>query len=1144
MDAGQSYLILGRTSGWNLSGSISDANASFWGAAAGDEAGTAVASGDFDGDGYYDFLIGAPLNDENGPDAGISYVAFGGECVDWDSDGASLCDDCDDQDVELNLLDVDEDGVSSCDGDCDDLDATIHPLAVELCDEADGDCDGIVPADEQDADGDGYLACEECDDSQPEFFPGGVEICDGQDNDCDGELPVWDQDFDGDGASVCEGDCDDADAGMNLGDLDGDGFSSCDGDCDEGDGAVFPGAVEVCDGIDGDCDGDVPEEEMDEDGDGMMPCAGDCDDQNPGVYSGGEEVCDGLDNDCNGVPDDRDVDGDGFVDEECGGEDCDDGSDAVSPGASEVCGDGLDNDCNGLIDEADGPCSGDDDTAADDDSVADDDDESPGESGCKCGLGGTGGRVSLGLFGLGIALLGLRFRRRWNGFLSLMLLSFCCAVLTAGCGTTECDDDDTTGDDDDGTPEPGGQIDSLLELDLGPVYLGETGSATLEIRNTGEQPLVVTDIFVSGSETDTFTIEFDQELEIVADSDIYYPLQVTFDPESAFRYKATLVVISSAFNAPPGAPHQVMLVGQGVQDQDGDGFAWGDGYEGQGADCDDENGAVNPDAQESCDGIDNDCDGGVDDVPDGDGDGVSLCDLYPDCDDTNPYVHPVWVDPDATGGNGTEDLPYGSIDDALGEQNCGFVLLREGRYFEGHRLEVTSAPLEIVSVDGPLAAEIHGSGNHGLFSIHAGPVAFSGLLFQGGHEQGQAGGVEASADISFDLCAFRYNESDADAGAVSVAGGELVIENSNLFMNRGSSGGGIFHDGSATGSGAEIRSCSFVANTGDFGAGAFLTGGEATVESSQFLLNEARYGGGAWIENATLASITASQFHGNATPAEDDSGGAGLVVADTLNLLVEGSLFSGNTSQLGGGALVYRTTGAFEGTSFQANQANFLGGALYLEGAYIEVSDCSFADNSAETAGGAVHARDDNILSLHRTTLLGNQAEQGGAIAVDSGSLSITNSVLDANGGDGAALYFDGATLSLEFTTLYDNQGPEDSAAVVLVSDPSLVDLRHSILADSVPAAVACEGESMAWDYNAYHSTLGDPAMSDACLPAGTGSMDADPWFIAASPDEDPYNDTLQLQAISPCIDAGDPTCLEADGTVCDMGAYGGTDPL
>jgi len=43
---------------------------------------------------------------------------------------------------------------------------------------------------------------------------------------------------------------------------------------------------------------------VDDDGDGTSECAGDCNDGNAAVHPGAVEVCDGFDNDCNGLPDD------------------------------------------------------------------------------------------------------------------------------------------------------------------------------------------------------------------------------------------------------------------------------------------------------------------------------------------------------------------------------------------------------------------------------------------------------------------------------------------------------------------------------------------------------------------------------------------------------------------------------------------------------------------------------------------------------------------------------------------------------------------------------------------------------------------------------------------------------------------------
>ncbi|MCP4121246.1 MAG: hypothetical protein GY751_05795, partial [Bacteroidetes bacterium] len=87
-------------------------------------------------------------------------------------------------------------------------------------------------------------------------------------------------------------------------DADGDGHytpGSCltpADDCDDSNSDVFPGAPELCDGLDNDCDGALGSDEIDDDSDGYTECDGDCDDADSGNYPGNTEVCDGQDNDC------------------------------------------------------------------------------------------------------------------------------------------------------------------------------------------------------------------------------------------------------------------------------------------------------------------------------------------------------------------------------------------------------------------------------------------------------------------------------------------------------------------------------------------------------------------------------------------------------------------------------------------------------------------------------------------------------------------------------------------------------------------------------------------------------------------------------------------------------------------------------
>ncbi len=279
-------------------------------------------------------------------------------------------------------VDVDADGSVAL-YDCAPVNPDVWPGAVEACDGEDGDCDGQIPLEEVDQDADGAVACGpwtgadsyvvggDCDDLDGTRRPGAVETCDHNDDDCNGLVD--------DGA---------VDAMLWLVDADADGFGggsdllwSCDpvpgrvgegGDCDDSAAGSFPGAQEWCDDVDSDCDGtdDDPEaadavaQWTDADGDGfgsatdpVRACASvqgladnpdDCNDTDPATFPGAlETYYDGVDGDCEGGSD-FDADGDGHDAGDFGGDDCDDSRASVQPAAREVPADGVDQDCDGV----------------------------------------------------------------------------------------------------------------------------------------------------------------------------------------------------------------------------------------------------------------------------------------------------------------------------------------------------------------------------------------------------------------------------------------------------------------------------------------------------------------------------------------------------------------------------------------------------------------------------------------------------------------------------------------------------------------------------------------------------------------------------------------------------------------------------
>ncbi len=431
-------------------------------------------------------------------------------------------------------------------------------------------------------------------------------------------------------------------------------------------------------------------------------------------------------------------------------------------------------------------------------------------------------------------------------------------------------------------------------------------------------------------------------------------------------------------------------------DADGDGFPGNADATHADHDCNDGDSTINPAATEGCNGVDDDCDGEVDEDFDADADGVTTCGADgtsgtadDDCDDGDPDVFPGQTETCNDGADNDcdgdvdegcsgfdHDVPgsFDTVQEALDAAEPGDrIAVHAGYYVEN--LVFPDADIELIGIDGAEVTTLDG---------------------------GQA------------------------APVITMAGSQTsatVVEGFTIRNGAALSGGGLLLSGASP----TLRDLVIRDNTADDGGGIYLSGAGPRVEDVRFVDNTAAdHGGAVFSAEGSTPAFATVRFEGNAA----DKGGAVAVDGGWLQL-DQASLV--DNSALQGGAIRAKAVATIEVThSLVAGNSATYGGAMYLHTQCTALlTNVAIAGNVAQESGGAVALYSGSDTQILNSSFVGNQAGvDGGAIYGDvEGATSLHNVDVSWNkaGGDGGGIYSDSGSYSAAFCNFYGND-PDDTA--------------------------------------------------------------------------------------------------------------------
>jgi len=680
----------------------------------------------------------------------------------------------------------------------------------------------------------------------------------------------------------------------------------------------------------------------------------------------------------------------------------------------------------------------------------------------------------------------------------------------------------------------------------------------------------------------------------------------------------------------------------GAVDMDGDGFA-------ATTDCDDEDAAVYPGADEVCDGADNDCDGEMDEgldtstwYPDQDGDGFGD-ETHPsdtcgapeghvstpgDCDDDDGAVYPgaeEWCD-------GQDDDCDGQTDDACVPPTLhvpgdaatiqaaidriaheGVIEVGPGTWEEPLRID--GKDITLTSLEGPEQTVLAGPDEAPLLTVSGAQFRLSGFQLAGswGYEGPGIDMVDSNGAIEDCLLEMRNVEAGIHAQntsleltrvsmsllahglALKASGSVLMMDDCDLYAHSADDGWTVVLEASkasvaesrftgygihvTAGSEVSISDCSISDVSDNPGVAvtdastvslvhtsiteldcyAVTDAGVHATDSTVLLdgcsIERSHEAGGIYLSRSIL------EMRNTVIADNDAEEGAGIRASES-SLHIERSVVCDNRAHASaGGGILAENSSLDLVDSVVCGNWNYwdavfgAGGGIYLQSSTARITGSRISDNLGGQGGG-IHARSSD-LTVERSDLSGNSAETGGAVHVVDGSVTIRHSFIleneawghvSAADGDllgpalGGGLYLSGTTATIDQSVIAGNVCDAESDPTYpghgggVYETASTTTIHNTILAFNNPANLYDEeglGTETVVTYSDLHVTSG---MNHNLPDLDPSNLTVDPGFLGQGSSTSRYH----LSLASPLIDTGDPAVSDLDGSRSDMGPFGG----